>query len=43
MKRDLSKQESRQLGEVLAGESVETELIKNLERSKRVKVLKVGK
>ncbi len=38
MQRDLSKQESKELSSVLAGNAVETEVVKNLERSKRVKV-----
>ena len=43
MKRDLTKLETRELSEVLAGISVETELVKNLEKSRRVKVTKVTK
>lgn len=38
MQRDLSKQESKELSSLLAGESVKTEVIKTLERAKRVKV-----
>ena len=38
MQRDLSKQESKALGSLLAGESVKTEVIKILENAKRVKV-----
>lgn len=38
MQRDLSKQESKELSAVLAGNAVETEVVKTLERSKRVKV-----
>lgn len=43
MKRDLSKSESKDLSEVLAGASIETEVLKELEQSKRVKLLKVQK
>lgn len=43
MKRDLSKQESKDLTEVMAGAAVETELVKDLDQSKRVKLLKVQK
>lgn len=43
MKRDISKAESKSLGEVLAGEGIETELVKELERSKRVKLLSLLK
>lgn len=43
MKRDLSKQESKELSEVLAGATIETEVVKELEQSKRVKLLKVQK
>lgn len=43
MKRDLTKQETRELSELLAGASIETEVVKTLERSKRVKVLSVRK
>lgn len=43
MKRDMSKAESKELGEVLAGTGIETELVKTLEQSKRVKILKVLK
>jgi ribosomal protein RSM22 (predicted rRNA methylase) len=43
MKRDLTKQETRELSEVLAGASIETEVVKTLERSNRVKVLSVAK
>lgn len=42
MKRDLTKQEVRDLGEVLAGVSIETEVVKKLEKSQRVKLLSVG-
>lgn len=38
MQRDLSKQESKELSSLLAGESVKTEVIKTLEHAKRVKV-----
>lgn len=38
MQRDLSKQESKALSSLLAGEAVETETIKVLEKAKRVKV-----
>lgn len=38
MLRDLPKQESKNYGALLAGEAVETELIKTLEHSKRVKI-----
>lgn len=38
MQRDLSKEVSKELSGLLAGESVETEVVKILERSKRVKV-----
>lgn len=43
MKRDLTKQETRDLSELLAGVSVETELVKTLENSRRVRVTKVTK
>lgn len=43
MKRDLTKQETRDLSEILAGVSIETELVKTLEKSKRVIVKTVGK
>jgi hypothetical protein len=43
MKRDLTKQETRELSELLAGATIETEVVKTLERSKRVKVLSVRK
>lgn len=43
IKRDLSKQDSKHLGTVLAGEAVETELIKDVSGTKRVKLLKVVK
>lgn len=43
MKRDLTKQEARELSEILAGESIESEVIKKLEKSQRVKLLSVGK
>lgn len=38
MKRDLSKAEMKAMGEVLSGAPLETELIKTLEQSKRVKI-----
>lgn len=43
MKRDLSKQESKSLSTVLAGEAIETETIKNLEQARRVKLQRVLK
>ena len=43
MKKDLSKAESKELGEVLAGTAIETDLVKTLEQSKRVKLLRVLK
>ena len=42
MKRDLTKQDTKSLGGILAGASIESEVVKTLERSKRVKVQKVG-
>lgn len=42
MKRGLSKSEAKELGEVLSGSSVEFTLEKELERSKRVKVLSLN-
>jgi hypothetical protein len=41
MKRDLSKQESKALAQILAGTAVESEWVKELERAKRVKIKKV--
>jgi ribosomal protein RSM22 (predicted rRNA methylase) len=41
MFRDLSKQESKEYGSLLAGEAVETELVKNLLDAKRVKIKSV--
>lgn len=41
MKRDLSKSEVKEIGAVLAGAALETELLKSLESYKRVKILKV--
>jgi hypothetical protein len=38
MKRDLSKQESKELSSILAGAKLETEVVKTLEKSKRVKI-----
>ena len=43
MKRDMSKSESKELAQVLAGEAVETETLKELERAKRVKLHRVVK
>lgn len=43
MKKDLSKAESKALSEVLAGEAIETELVKAFDQSKRVKLLRVLK
>lgn len=43
MKRDLTKQQAKDLSEILAGVSIETELVKTLEKSKRVIVKTVGK
>ncbi len=40
MKRDLSKVEIKGIGAILAGASVETEIVKQLEKSTRVKLLK---
>lgn len=39
MKRDLSKSETKELGSILAGIAIETDTIKILEKSKRVKLL----
>lgn len=41
MKRDLSSKEIKDLGAVLAGASLESELLKELDQYKRVKILKV--
>lgn len=41
MKRDLSKQESKEMASILAGTAVESEIIKDLEKAKRVKIKKV--
>ncbi len=41
MKRDLSKSEAKEIGAVLAGAALETELLKSLESYKRVKILKL--
>ncbi len=41
MKRDLTKSEIKDIGAVLAGAALETELLKSLESYKRVKILKV--
>lgn len=38
MKRDLSKKETKEVGLLLAGDAVETEVVKTLESSKRVKL-----
>lgn len=43
MKRDLSRQESKALSSVLAGEAIETETIKNLEQARRVKLNRIVK
>lgn len=43
MKRDLSKQESKALSSILAGEGIQTEVIKNLDQSRRVKLQKIVK
>jgi SAM-dependent methyltransferase len=43
MKRDLSKVDSKDLGNILAGEALRTELIKEVEEVKRVKSVKVIK
>lgn len=43
MKRDMSKSETKQLSDVLAGEGIVTEIIKNVEKTKRVKLIKVIK
>jgi ribosomal protein RSM22 (predicted rRNA methylase) len=43
MKKDFSKAEAKELGEILAGEAIETEVIKTFEKTKRVKLLKVKK
>lgn len=40
MKRDMSKRESKDLAELLAGAAVETELVKEIEKFKRVKLVK---
>ncbi|MCM2349171.1 MAG: small ribosomal subunit Rsm22 family protein [Bacteriovoracaceae bacterium] len=41
MKRDLSKSEVKELGSVLAGASLESELLKELDQYKRVKIIKI--
>lgn len=41
MKRDLSKAEEKNLSSVLAGAAIESEVVKTLEKSKRVKVTKL--
>ena len=43
MKRDIPKATSKMLSDILAGEAVETETIKNLENATRVKLLKIIK
>lgn len=43
MKRDLSKAEAKDLGSILAGEGIVTEVMKEIEQKKRVKLLKVLK
>jgi ribosomal protein RSM22 (predicted rRNA methylase) len=43
MKRDLSKADSKALGELLAGEGIVTEVIKKVEQTKRVRLQKVIK
>lgn len=41
MKRDLSKQETKDLEQVLSGTAIESEVVKTLESSKRVKIIKL--
>lgn len=41
MKRDLSKKEVKDLSHILAGEAIESELVKTTEQSKRVKLTKI--
>lgn len=41
MKRDLSKEETKNLGHVLSGTAIETEVVKTLEKEKRVKLIKL--
>lgn len=41
MKRDLSKGETKDLGNVLSGAAIESEIVKTLETSKRVKITKL--
>lgn len=42
MKRDLSKKESKELGNVLSGESIESDTIKVMKNSKRVQLKKIN-
>jgi ribosomal protein RSM22 (predicted rRNA methylase) len=43
MKRDMSKSEVKEIGNIMAGEGIVTEIIKNVDRTKRVKLIKVIK
>lgn len=40
MKRDLSKNEIKEIGQILAGSAIETEIVKQLEKSTRIKLLR---
>lgn len=43
MKRELSKSQSKAMSSILAGEAIETEVIKNLDQARRVKLQKIVK